>query len=182
MEGHDEMRAAIASILCVLVVGAGCARAGSTSPVAAPPTTVKVPSPEPTSAPPAAPAVSPPKAPAPVPRPSAPVKPQTEVRTTARPSLDLASLEARLRATKAIGVLTKLSLKNQIDDLLEEFKLFHQGRGPALPTLRERYDLLLMKVQSLLQNDDPPLARDVSASRQQIWEILADPAKFASIN
>ncbi len=83
------------------------------------------------------------------------------------PTLDLASLESRLRATKAIGVFTKLSLKNQIDDLLYEFKLFHQGRGPALSTLRERYDLLLMKVLSLLQNDDAALASDVSASQSR---------------
>ena len=80
------------------------------------------------------------------------------------PTLDFASLEARLRGTKAIGVLTKLALKNQIDDLMGQFKQFHQGRGPAVGTLRERYDLLLLKVLSLLQNDDAALARDVSAS------------------
>ena len=102
---------------------------------------------------------------------------------TASPAnLDFASLESRLRATKAIGVFTKLSLKNQIDDLLHEFRLFHQGRGPALPTLRERYDLLLLKVQSLLQNDDPPLARDVSASREQIWRLLVDPVQFVKLD
>jgi hypothetical protein len=77
--------------------------------------------------------------------------------------------------------MTKLSLKNQIDDLLGEFKSFHQGRGPALSKLRERYDLLLMKVLSLLQKDDAALARDVSASREAIWTILVDPAKFATI-
>jgi len=81
-----------------------------------------------------------------------------------------------------MGVFTKLALKNQIDDLLHEFKLFHQGRGPALNSLRERYELLLLKVLSLLQNDDALLARDVSASREQIWAILVDPAKFAKLN
>ena len=84
--------------------------------------------------------------------------------------------------TKAIGVLTKLSLKNQIDDLLHEFKLFHQGRGPALGTLRERYELLLLKVLSLLQNDDARLASDVSASREGIWGVLVDPAQFAKLD
>ena len=81
-----------------------------------------------------------------------------------------------------MGVFTKLALKNQIDDLLHAFKLFHEGRGPALSSLRERYDLLLMKVLSLLQNDDAPLARDVSTSREQIWGVLVDPAKFAKLN
>jgi hypothetical protein len=39
-----------------------------------------------------------------------------------------------------------------------------------------------MKVLSLLQNDDPRLASDVSASRERIWAILVDPAKFAQVN
>ena len=42
--------------------------------------------------------------------------------------LDLKSLETRLRQTKAIGVLTKLSLKNQVDDLLESFARITSGR------------------------------------------------------
>jgi hypothetical protein len=110
------------------------------------------------------------------------VKPEPPVRAAASASLDFASLEARLRATKALGVFTKLALKNQIDDLLQEFKMFHQGRGPALSTLRERYDLLLMKVLSLLQNDDAALASVVSASREAIWAILVDPAKFSRLS
>jgi len=110
------------------------------------------------------------------------VKPEVAAKVTMSPSLDFASLENRLRATKAIGVFTKLALKNQIDDLLHEFKLFHQGRGPAMSTLRERYELLLMKVLSLLQNDDAALASDVSASREAIWAVLVDPAKFAKLN
>lgn len=110
------------------------------------------------------------------------MKPEPPVKGAPSPSLDFASLKTRLRATKAIGVFTKLALKNHIDDLLHEFELFHQGRGPALSTLRERYDLLLLKVLSLLQNDDALLASDVSASREAIWAILADPAKFSRLN
>src|SRR5262249_31032276 len=41
-------------------------------------------------------------------------------------TLDLGSLEKRLRETTAIGVFTKLSLKNQVDDLLDEFREFHK--------------------------------------------------------
>jgi len=52
-----------------------------------------------------------PKAPAaPAPSPSKPA---------ATPALDLKSLEKRLRETTAIGVFTKLALKNQVDDLLD---------------------------------------------------------------
>ena len=70
--------------------------------------------------------------------------------------LDLTSLEKRLRETNAIGVFTKLSLKNQVDDLLERFRTFHEGRGgTTLAKLRESYDLLVLKAMSLLQDKDP---------------------------
>jgi hypothetical protein len=98
------------------------------------------------------------------------------------PALDLTSLEKRLRETQAIGVFTKLSLKNQVDDLLEQLAAFHKGRGqPPLAKLRESYDLLLLKVLSLLQDKDPALARDIAASREALWNLLADPTKFANL-
>ena len=96
--------------------------------------------------------------------------------------MDINSLEQRLRDTRAIGVFTKLSLKNQVDDLLGQFKDFHRGRiPPSLTQLRERYDLLLMKVLSLLQDGDPSLASAVSGSREAIWSILSDPQRFAKL-
>ena len=96
--------------------------------------------------------------------------------------LDLASLEQRLRDTKAIGVFTKISLKNQVDDLLGQFRAFHEGRSGVLLTgLREEYNLLLLKVLSLLQDSDPGLAQAVAASREAIWGLLADPVKFATL-
>ena len=96
--------------------------------------------------------------------------------------LDLAGLEQRLRDTRAIGVFTKLALKNQVDDLLDEFRAFHRGQiKTPLPQLRQRYDLLLLKVLSLLQDSDPQLAASIAASREAIWTILTDPQKFAKI-
>jgi hypothetical protein len=98
------------------------------------------------------------------------------------PPLDLASLEQRLRDTKAIGVFTKISLKNQVDDLLTQFRAFHQGRaGAVLTDLREQYNLLLLKVLSLLQGSDPVLAQAIASSREALWGLLADPAKFATL-
>ena len=97
-------------------------------------------------------------------------------------ALDLTSLEQRLRDTHAIGVFTKLSLKNHVDDLLGEFRTFHGGRiPPTLADLRQRYELLLLKVLTLLQDGDPPLAAAVAASRDAIWGILADREKFQRI-
>jgi hypothetical protein len=98
------------------------------------------------------------------------------------PPLDLKGLEQRLRETRAIGVFTKLSLKNQVDELLAQFKAFHQGKpGVTVDQLRQKYELLLMKVVTLLQDGDPALASAVSSSREAIWAVLTDPQKFAAI-
>ena len=100
----------------------------------------------------------------------------------ASPPLDLKSLETRLKETKAIGVFTKLALKNQVDDLLNQFRAYYQGRlKTTLAELRRPYEMLLLKVLALLQDTDPPLAGAIVASREAIWGILADPAKFATI-
>src|SRR5438270_5868482 len=100
----------------------------------------------------------------------------------ATPALDLTALEQRLRDTHAIGLFTKLSLKNQVDDLLAQFKAFHNG-GSRVPLgeLRQKFELLLVKVVTLLQDDDPSLAAAVSSSRESIWDVLSDPKKFATI-
>ncbi len=98
------------------------------------------------------------------------------------PTLDLTALETRLKETNAIGVFTKITLKNQVDDLLDQFRAYYQGRSKiSLAELRQSYDMLLLKVLSLLQDGDPSLARMVVASREAIWGILADPAKFATL-
>jgi hypothetical protein len=103
-------------------------------------------------------------------------------RPVAAPTLDLAALEKRLRETEAIGVFTKITLKNQVDDLLNKFRAYYQGQArTSLAELRQPYDMLLLKVLSLLQDSDPGLARAIVASREAIWGILADPQKFATL-
>jgi hypothetical protein len=109
---------------------------------------------------------------------AAPVTPKP-----AAPPLDLTSLETRLRETPAIGVFTKLSLKNQVDDLLAKFRAYHKRQTTtSLAELRQSYNLLLLKVLALLQDSDPSLAHDVVASREAIWGILSDPKKFTESN
>jgi hypothetical protein len=98
----------------------------------------------------------------------------------AAPPLDLTSLETRLKETEAIGVMTKIALKNQVDDLLDQFRAFYAGKlKTTLAELRRPYDLLVLKVLSLLQDSDPSLAAAIVASREAIWGILSDPVKFA---
>ena len=98
------------------------------------------------------------------------------------PAMDLTLLEKRLKETPAIGVFTKLTLKNQVDDLLTQFKAYYQGRAKTtLAQLRQPYDQLILKVLSLLQDSDPPLARAIAESREAIWGILSDPEKFKNL-
>ena len=164
------------AVIAALVVG-GCAAPQPTvpeSPPKAPPTAVSTaPAPKP-------PASKPPPKAKPAPSPSTAAAPRAPAPAlTAAPHLDLKSLEERLKETSAIGVLTKLSLKNQVDDLVGRFRAFHLGqRPPALAELRPSFELLLMKVLSLLQDKDPGLAKDINASRESIWAVLADREKL----
>jgi hypothetical protein len=101
---------------------------------------------------------------------------------TPEPPLDVAALKARLRDTDAIGVFTKLALGNQVDDLLKQFRQIHQsGKSAGVASLRQPYNLLVLKVLALVQDRDPSLARTISGSREAIWSILADPVKFNSV-
>lgn len=103
-------------------------------------------------------------------------------RKDAPPALDLKSLETRLKDTQAIGVFTKLALKNQVDDLLAKFRAFHGGRANTpLAELRQAFDRLLLKVLALLQDADPPLANAIAVSREPLWAILSNREKFATV-
>ena len=179
----EESVAAIAAVTSVPV---------DTPPVVAPPDTVTPPdavtaatvtapaldvaAPSPTPVVTAATAVTAPEA---VPAASAPVASLPSVAP-----LDFALLGTRLRETKAIGLMTKLAVKNQVDELLDEFRAYHKRQGAAatLPELRQSYDLLVFKMLSLLQDSDPSLARDIAQSRTAIWGILADPTRFIESN
>ena len=114
--------------------------------------------------------------------PATKAQPAPAPRATVAPPLDLEALKAQLRQTKAIGVMTKLSLKNQVDDLLDKFREHHAGKPtPTMTELRRSYDLLMMKVLSLLQDHDQKLASDIVSSRERIWGLLADPRAFAAL-
>jgi hypothetical protein len=137
-----------------------------------------------TSSPPGKGTVKSPAAPAAPAAPSipAPVAAAIPRNDQAPPTLDLAALEARLRGTKAIGMFTKIAIKNQVDDLLDQFREHYSGRvKTSLVALRQPYDRLILKVLALLQDGDPDLARAVVASREPMWDFLADPARFATL-
>lgn len=94
-------------------------------------------------------------------------------------TLDFSSLVTRLRKTKAINLRTKVAVKNESNDLLEQARAYHAQTGATtLADLRRSYDSLFQELHSLLENADPLLARDIDRSRAAIWEVLADPRKF----
>jgi hypothetical protein len=70
----------------------------------------------------------------------------------------------------------------QVDDLMNKFRDYYQGKPKTtMPELRRSYDLLIMKVLSLLQDSDKKLASEVVSSREAIWALLSDPKKFATL-
>lgn len=96
--------------------------------------------------------------------------------------LDLNALKARIRATQAIGILTKIALQNQVDDLMAQFRKHYEGKTThSMSDLRQSYTLLLMKVLSLLQDTDQMLASAILSSREAIWALLSDQNKFANL-
>jgi hypothetical protein len=122
------------------------------------------------------------------PEPSAPPPPASEAAlpaaktTAAAAALDLKTLEQQLKDTKAIGFFTKITLKNQVDDLLDQFRNYHRGKTKlTMADLHRSYDLLMMKLLSLLQDEDQELASAIVSSREAIWALLADPTTFATL-
>jgi hypothetical protein len=96
--------------------------------------------------------------------------------------MDLDGLETRLRKTKAIGLFTKLELKSEVNELLDDVENYHQSRsGMGLDQLKEHFNLLVMKLLVLLETEDPQLHREIAQARPVLWTALADPVQFSTI-
>lgn len=192
---HPIFAAALAGLLLII---AGCSVKPTLPPddrlAAPPPPTEPPPAASPLAAEaPLAPAVAiapksetpkteKPAAAKPAAKPAAAPKPQSAAPPPAPAPLALDTLEQRLKDTPAIGVFTKLTLKNQVDELLDRFRDHYAGRGgTTLAQLRQSYDQLLGKVLGLLKDGDPKLAAAITQSREAIWNVLTDPAKFAKL-
>lgn len=182
------LSAALALAGCALAACSGAERQepapppAAQEPPAASPQAGAAPAPAP-EARPATPKPEPraPEAPPATPGPETAAPPASEpARQATRPPLDLDALARRLRETHAIGVFTKLKLKNEFDDLLAALRAEKQGHSrTTLSDLRQRYDLLLMKVLAVLDNSDEALSHDLLASREEIWTALQQHATLA---
>jgi hypothetical protein len=97
--------------------------------------------------------------------------------------VDLDVLEDRLNRTKAVGAFTKIKLKGEITKLLKKVEAYHDGKSSlTLEQIREQYDLLYMKVVSLLQAKDTQLHHQLCNSWDVIWTTLEDPVQFDKLS
>jgi len=146
------------------------------APAPAPPEPA-APSPEPATPPPNASAPKPAPVPTPLPQPEAPA-PEAQPEPAA---ISLEELGARIKATPAIGAFSKLSLKNDIDDLVDDLRGYHEGHRGDLDDLHQSYEALVLKLMALLEDDEPDLALALARSRDDIWSRLVNPAEFAKL-
>lgn len=95
---------------------------------------------------------------------------------------DLDALVDRVSHSKSLGFFTKLSLKQEIDQLLAGMRAQHDGsKNDQLEPLRERYDVMVQKLVILLQDKDKELVQTIHDSQEKLWAILSDEKKFAGI-
>ena len=88
----------------------------------------------------------------------------------------------RIKDTRALGGLTKLSLKKDYDRLLARALDYHEGDDSiSIEQLREQYDVMIHRLTSLLQDKDEELVLFLDDSRDKYWLVLADQQKFANM-
>ena len=86
----------------------------------------------------------------------------------------------RMKQTDAIGVISKLSLKNKVDDLLEqadEIKAKQAGSdlSKEKSALRENFEGLILKTVALLnKGEDFTLAEYIYLAREELWKSIME--------
>jgi len=94
----------------------------------------------------------------------------------------LGEVERQLWETATIGTLTKLSLKSELESLLEAFSRLHLGDGEhELSHLIRRFDLLLIRTLGLLRSQDPALVGLLREIRPEIVATLSHPDRYARV-
>lgn len=136
-----------------------------------------------------APAGSPPTVPAPpseprppAPAPSAPPQAAPPEAPPPESAISLEDLGKQIKQTPALGTFTKLSLKNDLDDLVDGLRGYHARKEGNLDDLHRRYEALVLKLMTLLEDDEPELAFALGRSRERIWKRLVDPVEFAKLS
>jgi len=103
--------------------------------------------------------------------------------SVAQEIIDFETLEKKITETNSMGLMTKLKLKSDINKLLAELKTFHAGNSPLTQEQhREQYDLLYMKVVSLVQEKDPDLYHQLCNAWDPIWASLQDKHNLEKVS
>lgn len=93
--------------------------------------------------------------------------------------VDLHLLAEMLADTAAVGLITKIKLKRDIDQMISRLENYHKGkRRFTLNQLEEQYNMLLMKIAAYLQDKDLLLHRHLCNAWTDIWEDLRDYDRF----
>jgi hypothetical protein len=96
--------------------------------------------------------------------------------------VDLIMLTTALRNTKAVGPMTKIRLKNNMNRVLNRLEQWHDNKSKfTLDQLEEQYHLLLMKIATLIHDDDLMLHQQLCNAWARIWLDLKDPDRFRLI-
>ena len=96
------------------------------------------------------------------------------------PPFDIDTLVERMKNTDAIGVISKLSLKNKVDDLLERADEIKQKQASGdvashTSALREEFEGLILKTIALLnKGEDYTLAEDIYLAREALWKSIME--------
>ena len=88
------------------------------------------------------------------------------------PAFSIDTLIERLKSTKAIGLFTKLALKDDVEDLMENIR--KADPKSDLSKSRSEFDGLVLKTLTLLDDKDPTLAEDIYVARDQIWQSIIE--------
>jgi len=88
----------------------------------------------------------------------------------------------RVKKTRSLGGLTKLSLKKDYDQLIDMTHAYHEGvEDISMEQLRERYDVMYHRLKTLLQNKDEEFVRFLHESKDPFWLMLSNEEKFANM-
>ena len=105
-----------------------------------------------------------------------------QIRARIREKRGVDYTEQQIRELAAVKLEKFLDPRGVRSDLLDQFRMYYQGKlKTTLAELRRSYELLVLKVIALLQDADPPLAKSIATSREAIWGILSDPVKFSAV-
>lgn len=100
---------------------------------------------------------------------------QSEHHKEAIAAVDIEVLTERLKNSDAIGMFTKLAIRNDIVDIIDQIEEYREKEllNEKIGEIRASFDGLLLKIVALLE-EDPVLSRDLYVSRESIWNSLLE--------